>query len=338
MWKIEMGGYYNSINTFGRKIYINPNECNSIRNKFNNTDVYATVMQYEDIKNQNDTNMYGSFYLDLDMAINNSEDYDLLVKDLKLIVTHLQINYDINPYSIKYYFTGKKGFHLLINAKIFNITPCKKLNLYYKELAKEINDVTINKIVDTKIYDTKRLIRLPNSINSKSGRYKVPISYNNILEFSYEDILLYASSPKPLINIDNDLIKTSKKAEDRFNNIVKSFKMKKTQRFSLPKNVDITKIQFPICIKNIFQQGADSGNRNNTTIILSSALLQRGISYKDTLHIVSKWNDEKNSPSLNESEIKATVTSAYNQLLNGRRYGCSSIKELDLCDKRCNKK
>ena len=70
MWYIEMGGMYN-INgqkIFGRKIYVEPNKISEIRKKFNNLDVYATILSYNK-EVQNDSDLYGPMYLDLDLNI-----------------------------------------------------------------------------------------------------------------------------------------------------------------------------------------------------------------------------------------------------------------------------
>lgn len=332
MWYIEMGGMYNINNQkiFGRKIYIHPNKKSEIRKRFNNIDVYATILSYDN-KNQNDSNLYGPMYLDLDLDIQSENDYQLLKSDIIKIVSYLESFYDI-PYNyIKFYFTGKKGFHLIIEPNIFNLLPDKKLNIYYKEIAKELNNVTITKLIDTKIYDNKRLFRLTNSINSKTGLYKVPISYNQIINMSFEDIKSFASSPKPLIKI-----KTSpcEKAIQRLKAIKEE--IEKTQNRTKNKDLNIKikpieNIEPPSCIYEIMENGAKEGNRNNTTIILASSFFQNGASYKDTLDLVSNWNEIKNDPPLPQLEINTTVASAYQQVKSGRRYGCNSIKDCGLC-------
>lgn len=334
---IEMGGNYiiNNKQCFGRKIYIPLNKKREIRNKFKNTDVYATIFQY-DKEDQNLSNLYGPMYLDLDMELNNNEDYQKLVTELKRIVTYLNLQYDIPSNYIKFYFTGKKGFHLIIPAKIFNVIPDNKLNLYYKEIARELNKITILPVIDLQIYDKKRLFRLPNSINGKTGLYKVPISYEDIITFDYEKLKEYASCEK-FVKFDNvqPITKAIKKL-DNIKTLLQSLEDTIKRNRIIPKNIDITKINFPDCIKTIFDEGGSKGNRNNTTVILSSALFQRGVEYETGLKIISKWNFEKNNPCLSEEEITKTVSSAYQQVQAGKRYGCSSIKDMGLCiGKQC---
>lgn len=332
MWYIEMGGMYtiDNKNIFGRKIYIESNDISKIRSRFNNTDVYATIFQYNN-KDQNSSDLFGPLYIDLDMDFNNNKEYKKLKDDVSRIVTHLKLQYGIPKESIRFYFTGKKGFHLIIPPKVFGIKPNKNLNVYYKLIAKDLSENTINDIVDTKIYDKKRLLRLANSINGKTGLYKVPITYEDILEFSYEDIIEYASTPKTLEYAAPEPIE---KAINKYNELIENVELinkKRAANIVIPKNIDFSNITFPKCIVEIYKNGVTEGNRNNTTIILASAFVQKGVDREATLALINKWNLEKNNPSLSDSEILTTVNSAYQQVIDGRRYGCSSIKDMGLC-------
>lgn len=332
MWYVEMGGTYiiNSQKVFGRKIYTTIDKKSEMRKKFNNTDVYATVFQYNN-EDQNQSDLFGPMYLDLDMEFHNDNEYSKLKADLTRIVTYLNLQYGIPTKYIKFYFTGKKGFHLIIPAKVFNIKPDKNLNVYFKSIAKELSENTIMPIIDLKIYDNKRLFRLPNSINGKTGLYKVPITYENILNFSYEEIREYASEPKNLDTVEVTLIDKAVNKLNEIKTALKEAEIKKAKSRKIPTNVDISKVKFPSCIKEIFNTGCAEGNRNNTTIILASAFFQQGVSYDDTFTMINKWNSEKNDPALSDMEIQTTVMSAYQQVQAGRRYGCSSIRDAGLC-------
>lgn len=329
---IEMGGMYTikDKKIFGRKIYTTVSEITNIRKKFNNIDVYATIFQYNN-EDQNKSDLYGPLYIDLDMEFKNNNEYLKLKQDLARIVTYLKLQYGIPVKYINFYFTGKKGFHLIISPVVFGVKPNKDLNTYYKEIAKELNDNTINKIVDIKIYDKKRLLRLTNSINSKTGLYKVPVTYNNIIKFDYEDMIEYAKDIKQL---NYEKPEAVEKAIIKINSLIENMETankKKAAKIAIPTNVDLSKITFPKCIQAIYKDGVGEGSRNNTTIILASAFFQKGIDLQTGLVMIHKWNLEKNNPSLSDSEINITVESAYQQVDSGRRYGCSSIKESGLC-------
>lgn len=269
MWYIEMGGMYNikGQKIFGRKIYVDPNKVSEIRKKFNNTDVYATILSYNK-EVQNDSDLYGPMYLDLDLDIQTESDYNLLKSDLQNIVSYLDTVYGIPSNYIKYYFTGKKGFHLIIGADIFDILPDNNLNVYYKEIAKELNRATETQLIDTKIYDNKRLLRLPNSINSKTGLYKVPVTYDQIRNMSFAEMKQYASAAKPLIQVETSPCEKAINRLKEIKDLITKPKQKNTNINIKVKPID--DIEPPSCIFSILDNGAQEGNRNNTTIILAS--------------------------------------------------------------------
>lgn len=333
---IEMGGVYNINNNkyFGRKIYVHPKEITNVRNKFNNIDVYSTLFTYDN-ENQENSNLYGPLYLDLDMKFENEEDYNKLKFDLNLIITSLETDYGITKENLNLYFSGNKGFHIIIAPTVFNIKADKNLNVYYKSIAEDLNKSTINKVIDTRIYDCKRLIRLPNSINAKSGLYKVPISYKDAINFSFEEIKQYASETK---NLKLNIGKHVKKAEERFmffKNTIEAMEQKKREKRKI--NVDISEVKLAPCITNILLNGAIEGQRNNTAVILSSSLFQAGVSYEQVEDIVIEWNEATNVPSLNTNELIATIKSAHQMYLSDKYYGCSAIKDMDLClEEECN--
>lgn len=330
MWYIEMGGMYDIKGSkhFGRKLFVTPDKMSEVRNRFNNTDVYATAFSYNN-EDQNQSDLFGPLYLDLDLDIQTESDYLVLKKDLVSIVTYLDMNYGIPSKYIKFYFTGKKGFHLIIPSQVFDLKPDSNLNIYYKEIAKELNLATVTELIDTKIYDKKRLLRLPNSINGKTGLYKVPITYTQIISFNFEQIKEYASTPKSNIIVT---VEPCDKAIKRLSEIKDMITKPKAKEYNGPiREINIDDVKLPDCITKILEDGAQEGNRNNTTIILASAFLQQGVSYQETLDMVTYWNDVANSPSLPDNEINITVASAYQQVQDGRRYGCSSIRECGLC-------
>ena len=270
-------------------------------------------------------------YLDLDMEFHSDEEYRRLKADLSRIVTYLNLQYGIPTNYIKFYFTGKKGFHLIIPAKVFDLKPNKDLNVYYKIIAKELAENTILPIIDLKIYDKKRLFRLPNSINGKTGLYKVPISFEDIMLLNYEQIKEYASETKYLEPIVVHPVQKAINKLCEFKTALQDAEIKKKNNRKIPTNVDLSKVRFPSCIQEIYKTGCSEGNRNMTTVILASAFFQQGVDYDTTLTMINKWNEEKNDPALTEGEVVKTVASAYNLVQSGRGYGCSSIKDLDLC-------
>lgn len=333
---IEIGGVYNINGSkhFGRKKFIPLNEVESVKKKFNNTDVYSTVFTY-DSEDQNASTLYGPMYLDLDMEFNSEEEYRRLKTDLVLIVNSLINKYKIPKERMMFYFTGKKGFHILIPQTVFGLPLIKDTNVYYKIIAQDLQKSTVHNPIDIRIYDNKRLFRLPNTINSKSGLYKVPITFEQAAGFSYEEMKEYASSPKSYAEkIDTSLIK---EAAVVFQKIMTDYKTEyeNRRRKRIEKKVDVSKVKLAKCINRIILEGVNEGSRNNTAVILASALFQKGIIEEQVIDIVLQWNESMVSPPIEHGELMNTINSARNMVDCGRGYGCSSIADLGFCSNEC---
>ena len=77
------------------------------------------------------------------------------------------------------------------------IKPQKRLNRLFKLIASEVKEMLPNKTLDTAIYDSVRLFRVVNSIHQKTGYYKIPLTYEELKNISYGEIIDTAKQPRP---------------------------------------------------------------------------------------------------------------------------------------------
>tara|TARA_Y100000593_G_scaffold15753_2_gene31029 strand:- start:8835 stop:10403 length:1569 start_codon:yes stop_codon:yes gene_type:complete len=82
------------------------------------------------------------------------------------------------PYYI--YFSGR-GFHIHISETAFKWRPSKNLHIRVKE---ELTKHGIFEYADPSVTDKSRLIRIPNTLNTKSGLWKVPFPQKALYENS----------------------------------------------------------------------------------------------------------------------------------------------------------
>lgn len=326
---VEVGGSING--KFRRNIICNVANVNTELNKYDFVDKYTTVYKYANA-NQDLSTVVAPLYLDLDLD-ELEENYDKLKRDLHLIYRQLKRILYLKDSDIEIYFSGSKGFHIIVPQKVLNLEPSRTLNEDYKLMALRLKSFTISKSIDTKIYDKKRLFRIVNTINSKTGLYKVPLSMEQINSFTYEDLAKWASEPRqvrPKIHLFNQ------KAHDAFIKYIDTIKQEEKKKINhkVAREILERKELLP-CIKYILQNGCEKGQRNNTANALASALLQCGKDIDETLDIMQAWNTNKNTPSLDTKEVEITTNSAYKNVLAGRKYGCSSLKMLGVCVKDC---
>ena len=327
---VEIGGKIN--NVFRRNIMTTSLNKKKMIKQYNFTDTYSTIYKYDN-KNQDMANIIAPFYIDLDIE-DLEKDFDKLKRDIMLLTRKLKTLFKLTDENIQYFFSGSKGFHIIIPYSIFGIKPCKDLNDKYKMLAIELKSYTITKSIDTRIYDTKRLFREVNTINTKTNLYKVPITIKNIKEFSYEELIEYAKAPKEEYKVDSSY---NQEADIAFNNLIIELKerQKRTINHKVARQMLENKELLP-CVKYILQNGAQKGGRNNTAMALASSLYQRNPNdYEEVLDIMKTWNIKKLDTPLAERELENTVKSAYRNVQDGKRYGCAAFIDLGICVKGC---
>lgn len=326
---VEIGGSIN--NKFKRNILCHISNVTNELDRHSFEDKYMTVYKYAN-NNQDMSTVVAPFYLDLDMDdIENN--YEKLKRDLHLIYRQLKRILYIEDKDIEIYFSGSKGFHIMVNEKVLDLEPSRTINEDYKLMALRLKSFTIYKTIDTKIYDKKRLFRIVNTVNTKTGLYKVPITIEQINSFTYDDLVKWASEKRPC---KPKIYMKNIKAKTAFSDYIKSIKEEEKKRINHKVAREmLEKKELLPCIKYILQNGAMKGQRNNISNVLASALLQCGKTLDETLDIMQTWNTKKNEPSLPEKEIDTTTRSAYKNFEAGRKYGCSAIRLLGVCIKDC---
>ncbi|MDQ1318731.1 MAG: hypothetical protein QG588_2393, partial [Candidatus Poribacteria bacterium] len=109
------------------------------------------------------------FYLDFDSSL---PEYSL--NDARKFVTHIMELYGIE--NIHAWFSGNKGFHITIDQRIFGAVGDSKLTYHWRYLAEYFAKTLELNTLDKTVYTVPRMWRIENTINSKSGLYKIPLS------------------------------------------------------------------------------------------------------------------------------------------------------------------
>lgn len=243
--------------------------------KHNNTDIFTSVFKYDDqeIRKAKQT---GPLYFDLDGQYAQS--------DLSALIDFIT-QHKCPLSSVQIYYSGSKGFHLEIPFEALSIEADQKLNKIYEIITKEIKSIIHGPSVDTNIYDAVRLWRLPNSINSKSGLYKIPLTLEEI-ELQLNDIRELAKTPRPEFKYPDieewhEFVDVFDKAKKRLKN-------------------------------SNYKGGAfdpvGEGQRNDATFKRAIRLKAQGKTFEEAVEICTKVPDK---PPLPIAEITRTVASAY---------------------------
>ena len=169
------GGAVNSYVT----VYRFPEEYLEHRQRFGSVSGYAGPA-YAD---------YLPFDIDREGALHQA-----LLAARGLAVT-MQERFDVRPDQLRYFFSGAKGFHLLLPSRLFgNTPPSPHLPAAWRSMALAIADMA-GEVIDAKIYDVNRLFRLPDT-QHPSRLWKVELTWEEFISVDVEQIRELARSPR----------------------------------------------------------------------------------------------------------------------------------------------
>ena len=218
------------------------------------------------------------------------------------------------------YFSGR-GFHVGIPDSAFKWKPDVNLHLKVKD---ELDKRDIYKYADVSVTDKTRIIRLNNTLNSKSKLWKVYIKNDELLELNALGIKAIANKPRQ--------IKIPElQCEPVFDVTVREVK-KQTIKFKETLGKDPAPMLYP-CIQTMLK-GTTYGGRHATALRLAAWLRWR---YPENVVrlVMEDWRKSVTTEEhpFKEIEMERIVTDCYKgHNGNGYRYGCND----KIMDKHCN--
>ncbi len=235
-----------------------------------------------------------SDYVPIDL---DSSDLKSALVTIQEFMRFLEVEYDIDSSSVPIWFSGSKGFHIAIpTACIGDVDPSTKLPAFFKQLVLSNWD---SWGFDMSIYDKNRLFRCENTINSKSGLYKIRIK--DILNTNIQTILEDSKSPGDKTNLSElyDVL-ASPQLEREFHRAV--------EIVNSPSKLD--RSQSKPEWQSLIQEEVPKGHRNNTAFDIARGMRRDSLSKDIVLENVQGWNHALPEP-LPEGEIEKVVSSVF---------------------------
>lgn len=335
---MELGGRVEKY--FNRNWFVDVNSPNLLafieekKLKCNNTDLYECIYYRSNTDDISKAYIVAPLYIDIDGKSLEANDYNITKKEAMSVIQILKNNFFLKPKDIEIFFSGSKGFHVIVPAEILGIQPCKNLNIVYKSFVQKIESMIKNSsCIDTSIYDNRRLFRLPNTINSKTGAYKIQITEDELRNMDVKEMLSLAKNPREIIYSDYEFNEKAKNAFLDAVNVKQNNASVKKKSIELRVLPEAERKLFP-CTIAVMKHSWETGCRNNISSIISTSLFCAGWSYEEIVEIMLTWN-LNNSPPMNEQEVLATIKSSMKMCSEGKKYGCatySSIVPAEVCN------
>lgn len=130
----------------------------------------------------------------LPFDFDNVQEPKKALSEARKFVAWLETEMDVSCDSLRFYFSGRKGFHLMLPAQLFGgFVPSSMLPKVLKAVAK---DLAGDLLVDMAIYDAQRFLRIENTTHETSGLYKIPLTPYEFLNLEFDEITSKAKEPR----------------------------------------------------------------------------------------------------------------------------------------------
>lgn len=307
---------------FERNVFVEDNQIYLYAKEYDYTGVYRSAYRYNVNSKENirDAYLFSHFYIDFD----NKDDIEKAREDLLFIIwkMSLKTTYNLPLESFRIYFSGMKGFHLLIPYQYLGIKPSKHLDELFKWIAVGLHQESVNETIDMVVYERRRMWRLENSKHPETNLYKIPLQYKELLDLSIEEIMALAKQPRYIEYPQPYLVESARKEYLNEAREMVAYKKEEAERF---KNYKPTKLfkpgEVPDYVQALIDEGPVNGFRNETATALASFYYQQGLPKEEAFNELLAWN----GGSLSESDLKISLNSVYN---NGYTYGKRRFKAL----------
>lgn len=261
--------------------------------------------------------------------------------DAVKLITFFTDKFSMTEDEVRVYFSGSKGFHILVNPIVLGIQPHKQLHRIFKFVATSLETQLGLQSLDTSsIYGHGRMLRLVNSIHFKSGLFKV--------ELSYEEL---KGDLRNLINPVDGLAKSPRQdmyppdmVEYNLNDVAYEWFVKKIEAWEEGEKLQADRVTLkdevlsqmegvPVCVQFILERGIlKSGDRNKATMALASYYKDIGTPQKETSDILVEWVKKipKTFSSSSPSEMNASTVGCVKTVYGDDKYhfGCAFIRSL----------
>lgn len=239
-----------------------------------NFNCFATVQRFAAEKRTKGEPFTAPLYFDLD----NKEDPSISQADGIKLVEFFVNELGVELTDIWIYFSGSKGFHILINSHALGIQPATDLHRIYKHIAGYLVHRLDLISLDLVVYTSSRMLRMPNSMHQSTDLYKIELSLEEMKTLTLGQIRELAKSPRPLDDAPYTISERREKVElrakaalfvqDKASEYEESAKTD-SERYSKDEYV-FRKGQPPACVVDIMEGGwKKQGDRNNATVQLA---------------------------------------------------------------------
>ena len=260
-------------------------------------------------------------FLPLDIDANSPSELNEALEVARRTCRLLLERWQLEAAAVHAYFSGAKGFHVLVDARVFGrVAPSRDLPRVFSRLRLEILrglPDSARLLFDLTIGDKVRLLRLPNTRHHASGLYKVSLTAEELETASMADIQSLAHAPRPLTRVSGagllpaEPVQPAPVAVELFRKARRTIRRARGPHpYRLPQPPGDVEAALCPARRVMWESPVPPGNRNNVAIRLASAFRLAGYAREQTHRLLLQWN-ERQRIGLSVRELGAVAHSAY---------------------------
>lgn len=201
-------------------------------------------------------------YADFD---HKSESLERTQADVQTFVWRIITELGVVP---EIYYSGRKGFHVILPYEIIH----RRCHYVAQHVARRFGGDLAS--FDHQVYRPRAMFRLPLSMGSQPGFYKVRLTREELFNASVEDIQRFSKARRQLKTNETDLEKLQSDVFlDMLEEAAESLPPEKVGKAVYGQSAYLTP-----CLKDMLQNGTGEGLRNKAVFVLSKFFKQAGLS------------------------------------------------------------
>lgn len=245
----------------------------------------------------------------------SENDLDKAREDALNLIQRLRDILQIQPNQLEIYFSGMKGFTLILKMNRF-LTPFQVGHLALNVLGKDLQTL------DPSLYNASRILRVPNTKHQTSGLFKIQLTYKQLQDLSIEEIKENALTPKDL----QSAIETIDIPEEMTN--VKEPLKEKSKYNDEPLNFEKKPKLWKNCKWSLLQGEFKNGERNNALMTIAATCKGLGFTKEVTFDLclgaLNRSIEKYGKGSTTEEELRENIieNSVFGENWNGGQFTC----------------
>lgn len=313
---------------------IHLSKLEQVRSRASNHNVFTTIQLFKGDKQADGELQFVPLYFDLDYK----DDVNIALVEARKLVAYFT-TMGIGQEHVRVWFSGSKGFHIVVTPELFGIKPHAELTYIIKNACTYVSSQLKLVSFDTRVYSIRRMWRMAGSVHQKTGLY--------CTELSHQELDETLDTIKELAKVRRDDLYEPEEYErvDENNTcaawfvpFVQDYETQKELQNLRPK-VPIVAFagENPVCITDLLTNSIrKSGTRNQGEMALVSYYKDTGTDASVAQAMVTAWAEtipkgltSKTDKRSLEADVKGVVKTVYDGD-HGDKYhfACAFIRSL----------